>query len=84
MQIVGDDYVSAKCPSQNFRIPSGERVERIPMGKSAKEAAKNLMAAFNNKQPETYPASEGGVVLIKKMDLKTGKFSGKALKVTRK
>jgi len=55
LQIIGDDYVMAKAnPENHFRTPKGERVVRIPMGDSADEAYANLIAAFNNKQTETY------------------------------
>jgi AAA domain len=83
MQVIADDYVTAKCPSKYFHTSSGERVERIPMGRSAKESAKNFLNAFNNKQTEVYPSAEGGIVHIKEQNAKTGKFDGKAKKVAR-
>ena len=83
LQVMGDDYVSAKCPSGRFRTSSGERIERVPMGESAVEAANNLARAFNNEQTQTYPAEEGGVVLVKEMNLRTGKFESKAKKTER-
>jgi hypothetical protein len=53
------------------------------MGNSAKEAAKNLLTAFKNKQAEPYPASDGGILLVKEMNARTGKFDAKAKKIKR-
>jgi hypothetical protein len=64
LQIVGDDYVTAKSPDGRFVTPGGKRVERIPMGNSPVEAYENYLAAFNNEQQHPYPASEGGVQFV--------------------
>lgn len=49
LQIAGDDFAQAgsRC-TDNFKKPNGERITKIPMGKDAKEAYNNLVAAFNN------------------------------------
>jgi hypothetical protein len=75
LQIRGDDLVQAGCRcEENFTTPKGEPVVRIPMGHSPAEAYANIVAAFNNKQPETYAdvsaelprGGAGKVKLIKK------------------
>lgn len=59
LTIRGDSGVVAgtRC-EKNFLTPSGERIEYIPMGKSAKEAYQNLVKAFNNEQVKTYKEEE--------------------------
>lgn len=61
LQIEGDEYVTAGHRIKNhFLTPKGDRIHRIPMGKSAEEAFKNLMIAFNNKQKQPFtPAGFG-------------------------
>lgn len=44
----------------HFLTPEGEPVETIPMGDSAKEAYKNLLAAFNNEQSSPNPGADTG------------------------
>lgn len=62
LQIVGDEYVTAKVKfKRNFFTSKGERIHRIPMGTSVKEAYRNLLNAFNNKQTETYSERKEGV-----------------------
>jgi len=84
LQLVGDDYVTAKSnPENNFRTSKGERIERVPMGDSAAEGYKNFVTAFVNKQTEPYPAADGGIAVVKEMNSRTGKFNAKATKTTR-
>jgi hypothetical protein len=50
----GSERMDAKCQAvNNFRTPKGEPIQVIEMGESAKEAKRNLVAAFNNKLTET-------------------------------
>jgi len=52
--ILGDERTGAGHRiDHRFRTPEGKRVREIPMGNTAKEAHKNLMHAFNNKQTIT-------------------------------
>jgi len=58
LQIEGDEYVTAGHRIKNhFFTPKGERIHRIPMGKSEVEAYKNLMLAFDNKQKDPFSPS---------------------------
>jgi len=54
-----DDYIVAgtRC-TENFFTPNGKPIYRIPAGKSAKEAYRNLVRAFNNQQLRTYLPGE--------------------------
>jgi len=45
-----DRVVAGHRHSFRFKTPSGEKVVSIPMGKSEKEAYKNLVSAFENRQ----------------------------------
>ena len=55
MQLRGDETIYAgTAPANNFLTPAGEPVFAIPMGKSSKEAYRNIINAFNNKQTRTY------------------------------
>lgn len=75
LQIVGDDYVTAKCNPENFfRTPNGDQVYRIPIGNSPKEAYASLMNAFNNKQEETYAEEVIGFEAVEKKT-RSGKVS---------
>jgi hypothetical protein len=50
MRIRDNGDVMAKCrPTSNFFWPDGEQIEVIPLGKSARQAYKNFVLAFNNK-----------------------------------
>jgi len=49
--ISGSQVRVGKCrPEKHFLTKSGERISRIPMGKSSQEAFNNLQLAFDNKQ----------------------------------
>lgn len=49
MRIRDDGNVMAKVrPVNNFLWPDGEQIEVIPLGRSAKQAYENFIAAFNN------------------------------------
>lgn len=49
LQILGDDHVSAGHRLEGrFLTPDGRPIRRIDMGRSPKEAYKNVVAAFNN------------------------------------
>lgn len=62
LQIRGDDYIVAGCrPEKNFIALDGFPIHKIPMGKNADEAYKNLVKAFQNKQENSY-RPEGGIV----------------------
>lgn len=51
MWIDGAQTRVGKCrPEDHFLTPSGDRVKRVPMGLSSKEAFANLNRAFDNKQ----------------------------------
>lgn len=51
LTIRGSDELDAGCrPEELFLTTQGEQVHSIPMGSSAKEGYKNLVAAFDNKQ----------------------------------
>lgn len=55
LRLVGDEYITAKCKIPgHFQTPKGEQIVNVPMGNSLEEGYKNLMAAFNNKQKDTY------------------------------
>jgi hypothetical protein len=55
LRIRGDEHVEAKCRLDfKFLTPAGEPIIRIPMGRSADEAFRNVQFAFDNKQTETY------------------------------
>lgn len=55
LQIRGDDYVTA-CTAwtDKFYTPDGEQIFAIPLGTSPQEGFKNIQAAFENKQTETF------------------------------
>lgn len=81
MQVVQDDFVTAKCPEGRFLTPAGERVQRIRMGNDGSRAAfKSMQAAFNNKQEEQY--TDAGIVAFVAEQSRSGKF-GKAKKQER-
>ncbi|KKN74283.1 hypothetical protein LCGC14_0392220 [marine sediment metagenome] len=47
--------------AKHFQTPEGKRVKEIPMGSSPKEAYRNLLSAFDNKQEHTkVKRKEGG------------------------
>lgn len=49
LYIQGDDHISAGHRLvERFRTPDGKAIRQIDMGRSAKRAYKNLIAAFNN------------------------------------
>lgn len=55
LRIRGDESCEAKCRlDTRFTTPTGEAIVRIPMGRSADEAYRYLVHAFNNRQTETY------------------------------
>lgn len=55
LQICGDSCIMAKNKMEgHFIALDGKPVFKIPMGNSKEEAYKNLMLAFNNKQPKSY------------------------------
>lgn len=55
LQIRGDQFVTAGCRAEDaFLTPSGERIIKIPMGFSSKEAYENLVKAYNNQQEEVF------------------------------
>ena len=74
LTIRGNENEVAGCRMDaNFLTVNGERVVRIPMGSSPKEAYQNLLKAFNNKQVDTYEfytAKEKEVVPPKKKVIK--------------
>ena len=60
LQIEGDEYIQCGHRMRgHFLTPSGERVNRIPMGNDEKTSYRNLMRAFDNKQVDPY-VKKGG------------------------
>ena len=65
LSIKGDSLVEAGARVENhFQYPDGSDVEVVPMGKSSKEAYRNLELAFNNKLKKQ--GKEGKKVAVKK------------------
>ena len=62
--IGGSDEVDAGHRIEGrFMYPSGEPIERIPMGRSPKEGYRNLVQAFNNKMPGQAEESKKKLVI---------------------
>jgi hypothetical protein len=67
LTILGDDHIGAGHRIKgHFRYTDGKRIRRIFMGNSEKEAAENLIAAFNNKLENPKGGSKKGEVKIGK------------------
>jgi hypothetical protein len=55
LRIRGDENIQAGCRlDDHFLTPAGERIIRIPAGRTAKEAFSNIRKAFANQQKQTY------------------------------
>jgi len=60
LQIEGDEYIQCGHRMRgHFLTPSGERINRIPMGNDEKTGYRNLMRAFDNQQSNPY-VKKGG------------------------
>jgi len=77
LQILGDDHVSAGHRLEGrFLTPDGKPIRRIDMGTSAKEAYKNVTAAFNNEYVPTRSSDideEEAATTVKKKKFRIGK-----------
>lgn len=67
LQLAGNDYIGAGSRlEENFRRPDGGRVDKIPLGGSAKEAYANVVKAFENKLGAVAAAPVKKTLVIKK------------------
>jgi len=59
LTIRGNEFVGGGTRLQNhFNTPDGKQILEIPMGRSAKEAYTNLLAAYNNEQQSVKGGTE--------------------------